>query len=205
VALRAWSLTPQGRDAIKLPTVGLLLFGAGACEALHLSILLVMLVFGAVVANTVPVKTSVFDIAKWLEGPLLVLFFTLAGASLHLAALFSVGAMGLAYVLGRLGGKLVGGGLGAAIAGCPAICRKYLGCGLVPQASMAIGLTMIVQERFPSLAGPILPVSLGAVVVFEVLGPLLTRMAILRAGESPEPQRASRWLDAILPNPRPAP
>jgi len=70
---------------------------------------------------------------------------------------------------------------------------------------MAIGLTMIVQERFPSLAGPILPVSLGAVVVFEVLGPLLTRMAILRAGESPEPQRASRWLDAILPNPRPAP
>ncbi|HEY9898955.1 MAG TPA: cation:proton antiporter, partial [Pantanalinema sp.] len=199
LGLRAWSLTPYGRDSLKLPTIGLILLGAGACEGLHLSVLLTMLVFGATVANAVPVKVQVFDLVKAMEGPLLIMFFTLSGASLHLSELATMGWIGVAYVGGRLAGKLFGGAIGATIAGADPACRRYLGCGLVPQASMAIGLAFIVQEKFPDMAGPILPVALGAVVVFEAIGPAMTRLAILRSGEDPASARAAA---SPLPVPR---
>lgn len=182
--LRGWSLMPGARDALKTPTIGLILLGAGLCDFTHLSTLLTMLTFGAVVANVVPAKVQVFDIAKAMEGPLLVMFFTLSGANMHVAQLVAVGGVGLAYIFGRIGGKLSGAWLGASLAGSAPLTRRYLGCGLIPQAGMAIGLAYVVQEKFPDIAGPILPVVLGAVVVFETVGPLLTRIAIIRAGES---------------------
>lgn len=182
--LRGWCLTPHGRDNLKLPTLGLILLGSGACEALHLSVLLVMLVFGAGVANLVPYKVPIFDVAKAMEGPLLVMFFTLSGANLQLAGLIGVGAVGIAYIAGRIGGKLLGASLGASLAGSGPVSRKFLGFGLVSQASMAIGLAFLVQEKFPDMAGPVMPMTLGAVVVFEVAGPLLTRLALVRAGEA---------------------
>ncbi len=181
--LRGWTMLPFGRSNLKLPTIGLILLGAGASEALHLSPLLVMLLFGAGVANAVPVKVAVFDLAKAMEGPLLVMFFTLSGASLHVAGLAAVGSVGLAYIGGRIVGKVVGGSLGASVAGAAPACRRYLGACLVSQASVALGLAYLVQERFPDIAGPIMPVTLGAVVVFEVIGPLLTRYALIRSGE----------------------
>jgi Kef-type K+ transport system membrane component KefB len=182
--LRGWSLTPGGREALKVPTIGLILLGTGVCEAVHLSPLLVMLTFGALVANTVPVKIQIFDVAKAMEGPLLIMFFTLSGACLHLAELIALGGVGLAYIVGRIGGKMSGGWLGARLVGTGDNCRRYLGFGLIPQAGMAIGLAYIVQQKFPDITGPVLPVILGAVVVFEAVGPILTRWAIIRSGES---------------------
>lgn len=202
LALRAWSLSRFGREHARIPTLALVMLGAGLAETAHLSVLLSMLTFGAVVANTHPFKLQVFDFGKAMEGPLLLMFFTLSGAALHLSDLASLGWLGIAYVGGRLVGKLLGGTLGAWAAGSSPACVKYLGCGLVPQASMAIGLAATVEARFPELAGAILPVTLGAIVVFEIIGPLLTRLALLRSGEgqaTPGPERP--W----LPTPRTAP
>jgi Kef-type K+ transport system membrane component KefB len=184
LVLRAWSLVPGSREALKTPTLGLILLGAGLCDFLHLSTLLVMLTFGALVANTVPVKVQVFDIAKAMEGPLLVMFFTLSGANMHIAQLVALGGIGVAYIGGRLTGKLTGAWLGARLAGAAPATRLYLGAGLIPQASMAIGLAYVIQDKFPDIAGPILPVVLGGVVVFEAIGPLLTRIAVIRSGEA---------------------
>lgn len=203
-ALRAWSLTRYGKDNLKLPTIGLMLLGAGACEALHLSVLLTMLLFGATVANTVPVRLAIFNVAKAMEGALLVMFFTLSGASLHVAELGALGWIGAAFVGGRVVGKVAGGAIGASLAGASPACRRYLGFGLVPQASMAIGLAFIVQEKFPDLAGPILPVTLGAVVIFEAIGPLLTRHALVASGEAMVPD-APVVKGSILPVPKLAP
>lgn len=184
VALKLLAATLQNPRNIKFPTLGLILLGTGITESLHLSILLVMLAFGATVVNALHQDVEIFDIAKAMEGPLLLFFFTLSGASLHLAALASVGWLGVAYVCGRFGGKLLGGSLGARLAGAGKDCQRYLGCGLIPQASMAIGLAYIVQAKFPDLAGPILPITLGAIVFFEAVGPWLTRQAILRADDA---------------------
>lgn len=188
VCLRGWSLMPCTRGALKVPTIGLILLGTGLCQAAHLSTLLTMLAFGAVVANAVPLKGQIFDTVRAMEGPLLVCFFTLAGAGLHLADLTTLGLVGAVYVTGRIAGKLLGSWAGARVAQAAPTTRRWLGCGLVPQASMAIGLAFIVQEKFPDVAGPVLPVVLGSVVLFEVIGPVLTRLALLRSGEAaPEP------------------
>jgi Kef-type K+ transport system membrane component KefB len=200
--LRAWSLSRFGRDSLKIPTLGLVMLGAGISEAAHLSVLLSMLTFGAVVANTHPFKGQVFDQGRAMEAPLLVMFFTLSGASLHLADLGALGWLGLAYVGGRLLGKIAGGSLGAWAAGAGPVSVRYMGYGLVPQASMAIGLAAMVEAKFPDVAGPIIPITLGAIVIFETVGPLLTRHALLRSGEGSEQAAPSRdW----LPTPKPAP
>lgn len=200
--LRAWSLSRFGRDSLKIPTLGLIMLGAGLSEVAHLSVLLSMLTFGAVVANTHPFKLQVFEQGRAMEGPLLVMFFTLSGASLHVAELAGLGWLGLAYVGGRLIGKIAGGSLGAMAAGGSKVSVRYMGFGLVPQASMAIGLAAIVQAKFPDVAGPILPITLGAIVIFETLGPLLTRHALLKSGEGSEQASSARdW----LPTPKPAP
>jgi Kef-type K+ transport system membrane component KefB len=200
--LRAWSLSRFGRDSLKIPTLGLIMLGAGISEAAHLSVLLSMLTFGAVVANTHPFKIQVFDQGRAMEAPLLVMFFTLSGASLHLGELGALGWLGLAYVGGRLIGKIAGGSLGAWAAGAGPSSVRYMGFGLVPQASMAIGLAAIVESKFPDVAGPLIPITLGAIVIFETIGPLLTRQALLRTGEGTEQPTPSReW----LPTPKPAP
>lgn len=201
IALRTWSVMPHGRETLKLPTLGLILLGSGMSEAWHLSILLVMLSFGAAVAHLVPFRIQIFDMAKAMEGPLLVMFFTLSGAGLHVQQLAALGWIGAAYVGGRIVGKLAGASLGATVAGSGRACRRYLGFGLLPQASMAIGLAYLVQAKFPDLAGPVLPVCLGSVVIFEVLGPLLTRMAILRTSETPAASVPEVERSLILPQP----
>lgn len=200
--LRAWSLSRFGRDSLKIPTLGLVILGAGISEAAHLSVLLSMLTFGAVVANTHPFKSHVFEQGRAMEAPLLVMFFTLSGATLHLTELGSLGWLGLAYVGGRLIGKIAGGSLGAWAAGASPVSIRYMGYGLVPQASMAIGLAAIVEAKFPDVAGPIIPITLGAIVIFETIGPLMTRRALLRSGEGSEQPAPSReW----LPTPKAAP
>lgn len=193
MALKFWSRANPGR--LRLPTIGLILIGSGASEALHLSILLVMLTFGATVVNAVHAKVEIFDLAKAMEGPLLLFFFTLSGAALHLNELAAVGWLGAVYVAGRFLGKTLGGSLGAKVAGAGTVCQRYLGFGLIPQASMAIGLAYMVQSKFPDLAGPILPITMGSIVLFEAVGPWLTRQAIIRADEA----------RALMPQPQPAP
>lgn len=183
VVLRAWSLSPLGRDALKLPTIALILVGSGLCELTGVSMLLAMLTFGAVVVNTVPAKRQVFEVAMAMEGPLLIMFFTLSGAGLHPAELTGLGGLGAVFVVGRVAGKWLGGFVGAHLVGDSPVCCRYLGFGLISQASMAIGLAFVVQERYPALAGAVLPVTLGAVLIFETIGPLLTRLALVRAGE----------------------
>jgi len=200
--LRAWSMSRFGKDSLKIPTVGLIMLGAGISEAAHLSVLLSMLAFGAVVANTHPFKAQVFELGRAMEAPLLVMFFTLSGATLHLTELGSLGWLGLAYIGGRLIGKVAGGSLGAWAAGASPASIRYMGYGLVPQASMAIGLAAMIEAKFPDVAGPIIPITLGAIVVFETVGPLMTRRALLRSGEgSEQPAPAREW----LPTPKAAP
>lgn len=210
LALRAWSLSPFGRlgharESLKIPTLALVLLGAGLSEAAHLSVLLTMMTFGAVVANSHPFKSQVFEHGRAMEGPLLVVFFSLSGATLHLADLGAIGWLGLAYVGGRLIGKIAGGSLGAWVAGTSLQTVRYLGFGLVPQASMAIGLAVVVEAKFPEIAGSLMPITLGAIVVFETVGPMLTRLALLRSGEGRIETAPAAADKAWLPPPRSAP
>jgi Kef-type K+ transport system membrane component KefB len=128
---------------------------------------------------------------------LFILFFTLAGANLHLQALPSLGLLGLVYILSRSGGLIFGSRLGARMGGVSERIRNWIGLGILSQAGVAIGLSLIVKHEFAGL-GKVLGTGLtsgdmiGTVVIttitasclfFEIIGPLLTRLALKKAGE----------------------
>ena len=116
--------------------------------------------------------------------PFYAIFFVIAGADLDLALLGSIGVLGVVYVLGRSTGKFLGAHMGARNAGLPEVVRRWLGVALMSQAGLAIGLTLIVNRRFPEFSGAISTVVLAAVVVYEMIGPVSVRLAITRSGES---------------------
>lgn len=164
--------------------LGMIFAVAGVAEFLRLSSLLVCMAMGCVAVNLVPRETDrVFRIIRSIDTPIYVLFFVAAGANLHLGVLAKVGVVGVVYIVSRVIGKMLGATFGAKLGEAPPTVRKYLGLGLVPQAGVAIGVTLLVQQHFPEIASMITTVILGSVVVYEIIGPFCSKLAITKAGE----------------------
>jgi Kef-type K+ transport system membrane component KefB len=200
----------SNRDIFVL-IVGFILAGAGLSELLHLSLILTNMVVGIVIVNTQP-HGFVERLGERLTEvmPLLfILFFALAGSNLHIAALPSLGLIGVVYALGRSAGLIAGSRIGAIMGRADEVIKKWLGLGILSQAGVAIGLSLIVKSEFAGI-GPVVDSAgetvttagdaIGATVlttitatsiVFELIGPVLTRLALTRAGEINK-QRSAR-------------
>lgn len=113
-----------------------------------------------------------------VEDPILLVFLTLAGAKLDLAVLPAVGQIGLIYIGARFFAKLVGGRVGTVFTRFPLCWKTNLGRALTPQAGVAIGLAIIAEQKAIFEPGTIMPVVLTAVVVFELIGPVLVHKAL---------------------------
>ncbi len=163
--------------------LGLVFLCGGIAMWLEVSFLLAAMVMGAAVANLARHHTRPFHAIEGIEWPFMILFFVLAGASLHVGALVKVGLVGVAYVLLRILGRLVGAWVGGAMCHVDAKYRWWMGFSLMPQAGVALGMALVATQRFPALAETLLPVVIGATVFFEVIGPVLTRLALRRMGE----------------------
>ena len=168
------------RQILALATVGALV---GLCEHLDLSAMLATLVAGAVLVNTSPHERRILSDLSVVDYPLYVIFFVMAGAHLHLSHLVIMGPVGAAYILGRVGGKLLGCNLGARAINVGGAVRRWLGPGMMAQAGLAIGLSAVLAKDWGADGRQVQTVVLASVVVFEGLGPLITRMALVRAGE----------------------
>jgi len=159
----------------------LVLLCAGLGIWLEVSYLLAAVVMGAVVANLASHHERPFREIENIEWPFLVVFFLLAGASLEPSALVAVGWVGLAYILLRTLGKVGGAWLGVtAVGGAPSRAR-WAGVALLPQAGVALGLALLADQQLPEVGGEILAIVVGATVVFELFGPLATRLALDRS------------------------
>jgi Kef-type K+ transport system membrane component KefB len=167
-----------------LEALGLVLLTAGLATHWNLSFILAAMTMGAVMTNVARHHERAFHEIEHIEWPFLLLFFVLAGASLHLEVLVGVGLLGVAYVALRVIGKVAGGYLGVVAAGGEPVLRRWLGPALLPQAGIALGLALIVEQRFPEIDGTLLSMIIAATVVFELLGPPCTRLALRRAEES---------------------
>lgn len=174
--------TPTQAEAL-----GMVLLCAGFSVATGVSFILSAMVMGAVVANLARHHEFPFHEIEGIEWPSLILFFLLAGASLELNALLAVGGTGIAYIVARIGGRIVGVQLGSRLGETPIPVRSWMGIALLPQAGVAVGMALIAAQRFPQLGTVILPIILGATVFFELLGPPLTRWALKQAGENSPP------------------
>lgn len=155
----------------------------GLANWLGLSALLVNMMLGTMLVNYHVNSKKVFDNINSFAPTLNLMFFTFAGASLDLSILFSIGILGLVYALARAAGKIFGANLGAKIVGSKDTIAKYLGMSLLAQGGVSIGLSMIVARELPAYASEIITVILFSVLVFEILGPILAKIAITKAGE----------------------
>jgi len=171
---------------------------AGLAELAHLSLILTNLMVGFMFANTRD-ESLVHRLGDQISGvmPLVyILFFALAGAHLNPMVLRSLGLLGGAYVIARSAGLMGGAYLGALIGRVEDKIRKYLGLGILSQAGVAIGLALIVKAEITGLSehaeqiGTVVITTVTATcVLFEIVGPILAKMGLARAGEIPEEEQ----------------
>ncbi|MFQ6034790.1 MAG: cation:proton antiporter [Sedimentisphaerales bacterium] len=141
---------------------------------------------GITIANLMPRQSkSTFNLVEKFSPPIYVSFFVLAGAHIELKRLAPwVLAMIAVYILCRVAGKAMGARLGAGYSGAPAVVRKYLGICLQSQAGVAIGLAVLAGRQFGSELGKIIiMVVMTATFVTEMLGPMLVKLGVKKAGE----------------------
>ena len=174
----------KGEPAL-MEAVGFVLLCGGMAAAMQVSYLLACMVLGVTVANRAKHHTRPFREIEGASEPFMALFFFLAGYKLELSALSSVGVVAGAYIIARSVGLVVGGRLGAKVASAPVLISSYIGWCLLPQAGLALGMALLVNDRLPELGQLILPLIISTTVVFEVLSPIITRLCLWRAGEIP--------------------
>jgi Kef-type K+ transport system membrane component KefB len=149
------------------------------------SALLSCMMMGAIFTNKVKDDTldTVMYLVDRVTPPIFIMFFGISGMELDLHVLTSVGLIGVIYIIGRVIGKVSGAYLGALISKAPHNVRKYLGFGLVPQAGVAIGLTIVADSIIPEYAAVIKTVILSATFIYELIGPSITKASLKAAGE----------------------
>ncbi len=169
--------------------LAILLLNTGLANELSLSALLVNMVAGVTVTN---IRNRSMTLAATLDRvqlPITVVYLTLAGAKLNLDIVSSVGLIGIAYILGRSIGKVVGCYVASWPTKLSQVVRKNVGYGLTPQGGITIGLAIVAEQKIPGTNGLITGVVLTGVVVFEIFGPLLLGKALQRAGEAEAPKK----------------
>ena len=158
--------------------------GVGLSDSFGLSSLLVCMMTGAVVVNmNAEMGAALMERCDRFTPPLYLLFFVISGAELNLNVLPTVGIVGVAYILLRSIGKWVGASVGALIVKADKNIVKYLGPTLLPQAGVAIGMAQMALAIIPSHGAQVRAVVLAATLVYELIGPVITKIALTRAGE----------------------
>ncbi len=155
----------------------------GLCTVLGISSMLAVLIAGLCLVVASPHGRRILEDLSAVDYPLYVIFFVMAGATLHLDYLSHMGAVGIVYVAARIVGKYFGCFLGARAARASKTLRIWLGPAMLAQAGLAIGLANTLAKEWGDPGREIQTVILAAVVMFEVIGPLLTRIALVSAGE----------------------
>ncbi len=148
------------------------------------SSLLVCMMLGTVFCNCCPLSEDLMYLADKWSSPLLALFFVLCGAELDLGvfASGSIVLIGVIYIIFRSIGKYVGAWASAKATHCPESTCKYLGITLLPQAGVALGMCTTAME-LGEQGALIRNITLFAVLIYELVGPLMTKMALKAAGD----------------------
>lgn len=158
------------------------------------SSLLVCMMLGTIFCNICDFSEELMDRVDRWTAPLFILFFVLSGAELELSVFTDIAivVIGLLYILSRSAGKYLGASISSRIVKCEPNIIKYLGVTLLPQAGVALGMA-IKSEQLGAEGAIVANITLFAVLVYELIGPLLTKIALLKAGEiKPEEKTSAR-------------
>jgi len=160
--------------------LGLVFICGGLALWLGVSFLIASMVMGATIRGFAEHHEHAFHEIENVEWPFMVIFFVLAGASLEVSAALNIGLLGTVYIFARIVGKITGAAIGGNYGGVDAITQRWMGIALLPQAGVAIGMALVAGSKFPEYRQIILPLVICTTVIFELLGPLCTRLAIKR-------------------------
>lgn len=149
------------------------------------SSLLVCMMLGTVFCNICPLSHDLMEQADKWTSPLFALFFVISGAELELSVFadYAVVVIGVVYIIFRCLGKYFGTFASAKATACEPNISKYLGITLFPQAGVALGMCAIASAEFGSAGTLIRNITLFAVLIYEIFGPVLTRWALTKAGD----------------------
>lgn len=151
---------------------------------LGFSSLLVCMMLGTVFCNLCPLSQEIMDNSDRWTAPLLVLFFVISGSELELGVFSQLSSVviGLVYIIFRSLGKYIGARESAKYAGCEEKVVQNLGITLLPQAGVALGMC-VTASTLPGDGTMIRNVVLFAVLVYQLIGPSMTKWALTRAGD----------------------
>lgn len=194
VMLVAKKFNRESDNFLMMVIIGAVFAGIGIGQAVHASAILLPMTIGVVLTNTIDERyehrlTKTTDL---FSAPILLAFFTIAGAELQLNLLTQIGILGIIYLLVRVVGKVSGAFVSAKAVKAPPTVIKYLGFTLIPQAGVAIDMALTTQLRFEQTASladyqeigaVIMTIVLAATVIYEVLGLVVVKTALGAAGE----------------------
>ena len=173
-------------DKILEFSIALLLLVVGISMIPDIDPILPAMVLGITIANLMPRRSKgLFALVEKFSPPVYTAFFVLAGAHMEFDKIAPwIVAMIAVYILCRAVGKIIGSWFGARRSGAPAVVRKYLGICLLPQAGVAIGLAILAGQQFNAELGhTIIMVVMTATFLMEILGPMLVKVGVKKAGE----------------------
>ena len=156
------------------------------------SSLLACMMLGTVFCNECDVSEELMERADRWTAPILILFFVISGAELELSVFADIAVViiGIAYIASRSFGKIFGAKISSKATGCDPSIVKYLGITLLPQAGVALGMALKAKELGPT--GEIVRnITLFAVLIYEIVGPSLTKLALTKAGDIQEEGKTS--------------
>ncbi|MDD3814206.1 MAG: cation:proton antiporter [Desulfocapsaceae bacterium] len=165
--------------------LGMVFICGGLAIWLGVSFLIASMVMGTVIANVARHHDYPFHAIEGIEWPFMVIFFVLAGASLELSFLKDIGVIGAAYILCRATGKYLGAKLGSHISKADQVTKRWIGVALLPQAGVNIGMALVAANQFPEYRQLLLSIIISSTVIFEIIGPVFTRLAIRQAQGAP--------------------
>ena len=164
-------------------TYALVFLCIGLGNMLNVSALLACMALGATLVNTSSFADVVFEQTDRMTPPVFMMFFFLSGAALDISIIPSVGLIGAIYIVTRVIGKMLGSFAGAKISKADKKVQKYLGFTLIPQAGVAIGLATTAMNIVPQYGPKIRTIILCGTVIYELTGPVITKLALKKAGE----------------------
>ena len=138
---------------------------------------------------------------RW-TAPVYVLFFVLSGAELDLRVFQSLAVVGigLVYIIARSAGKIIGASVSSRFMGCQESVCKHLGITLLPQAGVALGMSVTVAAEFGAEGAIMRNIVLFSVLIYELVGPMLTKLALTEAGEITEGATSARGVVPTVPD-----
>ncbi|MBR5140422.1 MAG: cation:proton antiporter [Clostridia bacterium] len=156
--------------------------------------LLVCMMLGTIFCNICDFSEELMDRVDRWTAPLFIIFFVLSGAELELSVFTNVFVVliGIVYILSRSAGKYLGAYSSAKLSKCDDNIVKYLGITLLPQAGVALGMATTAQ-KLGADGAIVAQIVLFAVLIYEIVGPTLTKISLTKAGDIvPEGKTSAR-------------